>query len=67
MDVIPDKGLVIDVSSRVSLLRIELLPVAARIVIARVDTYLRFAELATASHTWRGREGHPATGRGHDS
>jgi gas vesicle structural protein len=44
IDVILDKGLVIDVFLRVSLVGIELLVVDARIVIASVDTYLRFAE-----------------------
>src|SRR5919199_6628871 len=39
-----DKGLVIDVYLRVSLIGIEILTVDARIVIASVDTYLRFAE-----------------------
>src|SRR5579859_7024639 len=39
-----DKGLVVDVFLRVSLVGIELLTVDARIVIASVDTYLRFAE-----------------------
>jgi uncharacterized membrane protein YgcG len=42
--VILDKGLVIDLYLRVSLVGIELLTVDARIVIASVDTYLRFAE-----------------------
>jgi uncharacterized membrane protein YgcG len=44
VDVLLDKGLVIDVYLRVSLVGIELLTVDARIVIASVDTYLRFAE-----------------------
>jgi gas vesicle structural protein len=44
LDVILDKGLVIDVFLRVALVGIELLTVDARIVIASVDTYLRFAE-----------------------
>ena len=44
VDVILDKGLVIDIYVRVSLLGIELLTIDARIVIASVDTYLRFAE-----------------------
>jgi gas vesicle structural protein len=44
IDVILDKGLVIDVYVRVSLVGIELLTIDARIVIASVDTYLRFAE-----------------------
>ena len=39
-----DKGLVIDAYVRVSLVGIELLTIDARIVIASVDTYLRFAE-----------------------
>src|ERR1700751_1382913 len=44
LDVLLDKGLVIDTFLRVSLVGIELLTVDARIVIASVDTYLRFAE-----------------------
>ena len=44
IDTILDKGLVIDVYVRVSLVGIELLTIDARIVIASVDTYLRFAE-----------------------
>jgi hypothetical protein len=39
-----DKGVVVDVFARVSLVGIELLRVDARVVIASVDTYLRFAE-----------------------
>ncbi len=44
LDLILDKGLVIDVFVRVSLVGIELVTIDARIVIASVDTYLRFAE-----------------------
>jgi gas vesicle structural protein len=44
IDLILDKGLVIDVFARVSLVGIEILTIDARIVIASVDTYLRFAE-----------------------
>ena len=44
LDVILDKGLVIDAYVRVSLIGIELLTIDARIVVASVDTYLRFAE-----------------------
>jgi len=44
IDTILDKGLVIDVYVRVSLVGIELLTIDARIVVASVDTYLRFAE-----------------------
>jgi hypothetical protein len=41
-----DKGLVIDIYVRVSLVGIEVLTVDARVVVASVDTYLRFAEAA---------------------
>ena len=44
VDIILDKGMVIDAYVRVSLVGIELLTIDARIVIASVDTYLRFAE-----------------------
>ena len=44
IDVILDKGLVIDIYVRVALVGIELLTIDDRIVIASVDTYLRFAE-----------------------
>ena len=39
-----DKGLVIDVFIRVSVVGIEILTIDARVVVASVDTYLRFAE-----------------------
>jgi gas vesicle structural protein len=44
IDTILDKGLVIDAYIRISLVGIELVTIDARIVIASVDTYLRFAE-----------------------
>jgi hypothetical protein len=44
LDVVLDKGIVIDAYVRVALVGIELLTIDARIVIASVDTYLRFAE-----------------------
>ncbi|MER7501347.1 gas vesicle protein GvpJ [Nonomuraea pusilla] len=44
IDTILDKGLVIDAYVRVSLVGIELVTVDARIVVASVDTYLRFAQ-----------------------
>jgi hypothetical protein len=44
LDVLLDKGLVIDAFVRVSLIGIELVTIDARIVVASVDTYLRFAE-----------------------
>jgi hypothetical protein len=44
LDLILDKGLVIDAYVRLSVVGIELVTIDARIVIASVDTYLRFAE-----------------------
>jgi hypothetical protein len=44
LNLILDKGLVIDLYVRVSLVGIELVTIDARVVIASVDTYLRFAE-----------------------
>jgi len=44
LDVLLDKGLVIDAFVRVSLVGIELVTIDARVVVASVDTYLRFAE-----------------------
>jgi hypothetical protein len=44
LDLILDKGLVIDAYVRVSVLGIEAITVDARVVVASVDTYLRFAE-----------------------
>jgi gas vesicle structural protein len=41
-----DKGLVIDAYVRVSLIGIEVLTIDARVVVASVDTYMRFAEAA---------------------
>ena len=44
LEVVLDRGIVIDAYVRVALVGIELLTIDARIVIASVDTYLRFAE-----------------------
>jgi hypothetical protein len=44
IDRILDKGVVIDVFARVSLVGIELITIEARVVIASVDTWLRYAE-----------------------
>ena len=46
IELILDRGLVIDAFVRVSLLGIEVLTIEARVVVASVDTYLRFAETA---------------------
>ncbi|MGW0533192.1 gas vesicle structural protein GvpA [Streptomyces sp. NPDC003032] len=44
VELILDRGLVIDAFVRVSLVGIEILKVDVRVVVASVDTYLRFAE-----------------------
>jgi gas vesicle structural protein len=44
IDRILDKGIVIDAWVRVSLVGIELIAIEARIVIASVETYLKYAE-----------------------
>lgn len=44
VDRILDKGVVIDAWVRVSLVGIEILAIEARVVVAGVDTYLKYAE-----------------------
>src|SRR5205085_3698260 len=44
LDRVLDKGLVIDVWARVSVVGLEVLTVEARVVVASVDTYLRYAQ-----------------------
>ena len=44
IDRVLDKGIVIDAWARVSLVGIELLAVEARVVLASVETYLKYAE-----------------------
>jgi hypothetical protein len=44
LEILLDRGLVIDAFVRVSLVGIELLTIDLRVVVASVDTYLRFAE-----------------------
>ena len=44
LDRVLDKGLVIDAWVRVSLVGIEFLGIEARVVIASVETYLKYAE-----------------------
>src|SRR5436189_3012948 len=56
IDLILDKGLVIDIYVRVSLVGIELLTIDARIVVASVDTYLRFAEAVNRLDLEQGRD-----------
>ena len=59
IDTILDKGLVIDAYIRVSLVGIELLTIEARIVVASVDTYLRFAEAVNRLDLSSAQEGLP--------
>lgn len=47
LDRILDKGVVIDIWARVSVVGIELITVEARIVVASVDTFLHYAEEIT--------------------
>ena len=57
IEVILDKGLVIDIYVRVSLIGIEILTIDARIVIASVDTYLRFAEATNRLDLYESEKG----------
>ncbi|MYS08464.1 gas vesicle structural protein GvpA [Streptomyces sp. SID6041] len=56
LELILDRGLVIDVFVRVSLVGIEILKIDARIVVASVDTYLRFAEACNRLDLEAGRK-----------
>jgi len=44
IDRILDKGVVVDAWVRVSLVGIEILAIEARVVVASVETYLKYAE-----------------------
>jgi gas vesicle structural protein len=59
IDSILDKGLVIDAYVRVSLIGIELVTIDARVVIASVDTYLRFANAVGRLDISQDKEGLP--------
>ncbi len=51
LDRILDKGVVVDVWARISVVGIELLTIEARVVVASVDTFLHYAhELAKIEH-----------------
>ncbi|MBJ7903073.1 gas vesicle structural protein GvpA [Streptomyces sp. NPDC091385] len=56
LELILDRGLVIDVFVRVSLVGIEILKIDARVVVASVDTYLRFAEACNRLDLESGRK-----------
>jgi len=55
LDRVLDKGIVIDAWVRISLVGIDLITVEARVVVASIDTYLRYADALGIS---------PAPGRG---
>ncbi|MBE1534557.1 gas vesicle structural protein GvpA [Actinomadura algeriensis] len=56
LELILDKGLVIDAFVRVSLVGIEILKIDVRVVVASVDTYLRFAEACNRLDLESGRK-----------
>ncbi|QFG25201.1 gas vesicle structural protein GvpA [Actinomadura sp. WMMB 499] len=56
LELILDKGLVIDAFVRVSLVGIEILKIDIRVVVASVDTYLRFAEACNRLDLESGRK-----------
>ena len=45
LDRVLDKGIVIDAWVRVSLVGIDLITVEARVVVASIDTYLKYSEM----------------------
>jgi len=49
LDRVLDKGIVIDAWVRVSLVGIDLITVEARVVVASIDTYLKYSEAVGAS------------------
>ena len=51
VDRILDKGIVIDAWAKVSLVGIELLSIEARVVVASVETYLKYAEAIGLTQT----------------
>ena len=56
VDLILDKGLVIDVFVRVSLLGLEIVTIDIRIVVASADTFLQFAEAANRLDFYSGEK-----------
>jgi hypothetical protein len=60
LDRILDKGIVIDAWVRISLVGIDLITVEARVVIASIDTYLKYAEAVGITST----VARPALGEG---
>jgi gas vesicle structural protein len=59
VDTILDKGLVIDAYVRLSLVGIELVTIDTRVVVASVDTYLRFAQAVNRLDISQEKQGLP--------
>jgi hypothetical protein len=59
LELVLDRGLVIDAFVRVSLVGIEILKIDVRVVVASVDTYLRFAEACNRLDLESGRNKSP--------
>jgi len=55
LDRILDKGIIIDAWIRVSLVGIDLITVEARVVVASIDTYLRYADALGLTPAARGQ------------
>jgi hypothetical protein len=53
LDRVLDKGIVIDAWVRVSLVGIDLITVEARVVVASIDTYLKYSEAVAAAPVTR--------------
>jgi hypothetical protein len=51
LDRVLDKGIVIDAWVRVSLVGIDLITVEARVVVASIDTYLKYSEAVSQAPT----------------
>lgn len=61
LDRVLDKGIIIDAWIRISLVGIDLITVEARVVVASIDTYLRYADALGLS---QGRQGTLSAGAG---
>jgi gas vesicle structural protein len=64
LDRVLDKGIVIDAWVRVSLVGIDLITVEARVVVASIDTYLKYSEAVAQTTTVSSR---PLDGRSHEA
>ena len=64
LDRVLDKGIVIDAWVRVSLVGIDLITVEARVVVASIDTYLKYSEAVSQTTTVSSR---PVEARAHEA